>query len=277
VGHFGEVPVERVRDYWDARPCNIRHSSQPIGTREYFDEVEARKYFVEPHIPRFAQFDRWKDKRVLEIGCGIGTDTIRFARVGARVTAVELSPKSLALAQDRARIYGLLDQVDFVCADAERLSEAVPPEPFDLVYSFGVIHHTPHPERAIEQIRTYFVGAQSLLKVMVYHRWSWKAISILLAEGHGAFWRFDELIAHNSEAQSGCPVTFTYSRGAARRLLKGFEILEMRADHIFPYRIPDYTRYRYVRNWYFRFLPDPVFRLLERGLGWHLCITARPA
>ena len=54
--------LDRVRQFWDHRPCNIRHSPKPLGTREYFDEVEARKYFVEPHIPRFALFDRWKGK-----------------------------------------------------------------------------------------------------------------------------------------------------------------------------------------------------------------------
>src|SRR4051812_9091376 len=67
---FEQVPVEQVRDYWNRRPCNIRHSPKPVGTREYFDEVEARKYFVEPHIPGFAEFSRWAGKEVLEIGCG---------------------------------------------------------------------------------------------------------------------------------------------------------------------------------------------------------------
>jgi 2-polyprenyl-3-methyl-5-hydroxy-6-metoxy-1,4-benzoquinol methylase len=277
LGHSREIPVEAVREYWDARPCNIRHSQKPVGTRDYFNEVEARKYLVEPHIPGFAEFGRWAGKRVLEIGCGIGTDTINFARSGAWVTAVDLSPKSLDLARERARVYGLEERVRFVCADAERLSDVLRPEVYDLVYSFGVIHHTPHPERAIEQIRAHFVGPESLLKLMVYHRNSWKVLSILVREGHGAFWRLDELIARNSEAQTGCPVTYTYSRASARTLLKGFEIQEMWVDHIFPYRVADYVSYRYVRSWYFRLLPWPWFRFLERHFGWHLCITARPS
>jgi len=78
-----EPGIEAVRAFWDARPCNIRHSPKPVGSREYFDEVERRKHFVEPHIPRFAQFDRWAGKRVLEVGCGIGTAAVNFARCGA--------------------------------------------------------------------------------------------------------------------------------------------------------------------------------------------------
>ena len=67
---FAEVPIGKVREYWDRRPCNIRHSPAPVGTRQYFDEVEQRKYVVEPHISAFAEFPRWAGKRVLEIGCG---------------------------------------------------------------------------------------------------------------------------------------------------------------------------------------------------------------
>src|SRR3954462_15719678 len=103
--------IADVRNYWDARPCNIRHSPKPVGSREYFDEVEARKYLVEPHIPGFAQFDRWAGKRVLEVGCGIGTDTMNFARAGAHVTAVDLSDASLELAERRAHVFGLQDSI----------------------------------------------------------------------------------------------------------------------------------------------------------------------
>src|SRR6266849_5449545 len=119
---FEHVPIERVQDYWNSRPCNIRHSPKPVGTREYFDEVEARKYFVESHIPGFAEFARWNGKKVLEIGSGIGTDTINFARHGAQVTAVDLTEKSLEVARQRAKVFGLEDRIRFVQANAEKLS-----------------------------------------------------------------------------------------------------------------------------------------------------------
>jgi len=189
IKEFRTVPIEQVRDFWDRRPCNIRHSPKPVGTREYFDEVEARKYFVEPHIPRFAEFPRWEGRKVLEIGCGIGTDTINFARHGAQVTAVELSEKSLEIAQKRAEVYGLKDRIRFYLGNAEELSSFVPVEPYDLIYSFGVIHHTPHPERVIEQMRKY-ADRGTTVKIMVYHRYAWKVLWILLTYGKGRFWRW---------------------------------------------------------------------------------------
>ena len=109
-----------------------------------------------------------------------------------------------------------------------------------------------------------------------YDRRSWKVLSILLREGHGAFWKLDEFVARNSEAQTGCPVTYTYTRRDAKRLLEGFEIADARVEFIFPYRVRDYVEYRYVRPWYFRALPRPMFRYLERHAGWHLCLTANP-
>jgi 2-polyprenyl-3-methyl-5-hydroxy-6-metoxy-1,4-benzoquinol methylase len=274
---FRNASLEEVRAYWNARPCNVRHSQKPVGTKEYFDEVEARKYFVEPHIPGFAEFPRWAGKRVLEIGCGIGTDTINFARAGAQVTAVDLSEESLSIARRRADVFGLSDRIRFFTADAERLADVVPAEPYDLVYSFGVIHHTPHPEEVVRQVREHFIGPDTTLKVMVYYRNSWKVFWITVAEGKGAFWKRDELVARNSEAQTGCPVTYTYTRKEGAQLLAGFQVTDEWVDHIFPYRIADYQQYRYVMNWYFRYLPRPAFRWLEQRFGWHLCLTARPA
>jgi 2-polyprenyl-3-methyl-5-hydroxy-6-metoxy-1,4-benzoquinol methylase len=273
---FANTAVESVQKYWDARPCNIRHSTSQVGTRQYFEEVEVRKHLVEPHILSFAEFDRWKDKRVLEIGCGIGTATICFARAGASVTAVDLSTKSLEIARQRADVFGLSDRIKFYHADAEKLSQVVPPAPYDLIYSFGVIHHTPHPERVIEQIRAHFVKPESIFKIMVYHRFSWKVFWILATYGRCQFWKLDELIARYSEAQSGCPITYSYGRKDLRRLLgSGFRANDLFVDHIFPYRIPEYVQYRYVKEWYFRYLPTAVFRRLEQTFGWHLCATAR--
>lgn len=277
MSSFPSVVIEAVRQYWDKRPCNLRHSPSPVGTRQYFDEVEARKYFVEPHIPLFAQFDTWKDRKVLEIGCGIGTDTINFARAGALVSAVDLSPASIELAKKRSEIYGLSHRVKFYIADAEKLSQVVPAEPFDLIYAFGVIHHTPNPQSIIHQIRQHYSHPGSLLKFMVYHRYSWKVLWIIITQGHGAFWNAQDLVARYSEAQSGCPVTYTYSRRGVRQLLNPrFQIDDMYVEHIFPYRIRDYVNYRYVKEWYFRHLPTLAMRWLERILGWHLCVTARP-
>jgi len=274
---FESVPLSDVQDYWNARPCNIRHSTKPVGTMEYFNEVEQRKYKVEPHIPGFAEFEKWRGKRVLEIGCGIGTDTINFARAGAQVTAVDLSEKSIAMARRRAEVFGLADRIRFVQADSEHLSEYLPAEQFDLIYSFGVIHHTPHPERVMAQLPRY-LKPDSTVKIMVYNRWSWKVIWILFRYGKGQVWKLDRLIADNSEAQNGCPVTYVYSRRQGRRLLEaaGLRAVDARADHIFPYRIPDYVQYRYVKVWYFRWMPRPIFRVLERMAGWHLLLTGVP-
>jgi SAM-dependent methyltransferase len=253
--------IETVQAYWNARPCNIRHSTQQIGTKEYFDEVEKRKYFVEPHIPKFAQFERWRGKRVLEIGCGIGTDTINFARAGASVTAVDLSDESLKLAKRRAEVFGLEGRINFFQANAEELTSHVPTHKYDLVYSFGVIHHTPNPRRAIVQIQHY-MAPSSELRIMLYAKHSWK--NIMIEAG------FDQ-----PEAQSGCPIAFTFTRREIRDLLEGFDILEIRQDHIFPFVVEKYINYEYEIQPWLSSMPKDMFSALEKHLGWHMLVTAR--
>lgn len=252
--------IESVKAYWDARPCNIRHSRQPVGTKEYFDEVEQRKYLVEPHIPLFAQFERWKGKRVLEIGCGIGTDTINFARSGALVTAVDLSDQSLSLARQRAKVFGLDKTITFYQANAEELSNVIPLEPYDLVYSFGVIHHTPNPSKAVAEIRKYMT-ASSELRLMLYAKHSWK--NIMIEAG------FDQ-----PEAQSGCPVAFTYTQDEVKNLLQGFKGIDIRQEHIFPFVVEKYIKYEYEIVPWFASMPKDMFAALEKSLGWHLLIRA---
>ena len=253
--------IQTVQAYWNARPCNIRHSPKPRGTKEYFDEVEKRKYFVEPHIPSFAQFDKWKGKKVLEVGCGIGTDTINFARAGAFVTAVDLSDDSLSLARERAKVFGLDQQIRFYQGNAEELGTVVPVESFDLVYSFGVIHHTPNPSNAIAQLRRYMT-ASSELRLMLYAKNSWKNIMI-------------EMGLDQPEAQSGCPVAFTYTEDEVKDLLQGFTVFELKQDHIFPFVVEKYVKYEYEIVPWFASMPKNMFAALEKKLGWHMLVTAR--
>lgn len=272
-----DIPIEDVRAYWDRRPCNIRHSDKPVGTREYFDEVEARKYKVEPHIVTFVEFSQWQGKRVLEIGCGIGTDTINLARAGARVTATELSEESLKLCKQRFEVFDL--DASFYVADAEQLSAVVPVETYDLIYSFGVIHHSPHPELIIEEIKKY-MGPDSELRIMLYSKYSTKNFRIWL--GKRFFVNYPDefrvrLGLMNPEAQIGCLIANTYSAREVRELLKGFEVTSIEQDHIFPYHIPSYKRYEYKKVFPWNILPRPIARWIERRLGWHMLIKARLA
>lgn len=274
---FAQVPVDEVRSYWDRRPCNLRHSDAPIGSRRYFDEVEFRKYRVEPHIPGFAQFHRWRGKRVLEVGCGIGTDTINFARAGARVTALDLSSRSLALARIRAGVY--VEDVTFLEADAEDLSPIWSHwyTPFDLVYSFGVIHHSPHPALALREMRSV-IDDDGELRIMIYHRRSTKVAALVLRHPLRALRGIDHAVAVQSEAQTGCPITYTYTKRQARKLVEaaGFEVAELYVDHIFPWAIRPYRRHELVQRWYWRLVPQGIFRRLERRFGWHLMVTCFP-
>jgi len=262
--------IEAVRDYWNRRPCNLRHSEAAVGTREYFDQVEQRKYLVEPHIPNFAEFDRWRGKRVLEIGCGIGTDTTNFCRAGADVVAVDLSSESLALTRQRLKAYSL--HAELHEANAEEL-DFLPDNHFDLVYSFGVIHHTPNPRKVVQQaIRVLKPGGE--LRVMVYNRWSYKALSVCLPAALQGRFDFASVIRENSEAQFGSPVTYVYDAEEATALVHGLTIDRMWVDHIFPYVVEDYRQYRYRKHWWFQVMPDFVFQRATRHLGWHRLIVA---
>jgi ubiquinone/menaquinone biosynthesis C-methylase UbiE len=257
------VTIDSVKDFWDSRPCNILHSNKAIGTLEYFEEVEKRKYFVEPHIPKFAQFERWKGKKVLEIGCGIGTDAVNFARAGAEYTGVELSNTSLEIAKMRFGVYGL--RGEFLLADAESLDSVLVPQYFDLIYSFGVLHHTPNFKESLKQILNY-VSEESEIKIMLYAKNSWKQTMINIG-------------IDQPEAQFGCPIANSYTKEELEVLFLecGLKIDSYTQDHIFPYIVEDYKKYDYIIESWFKTMPREMFEALEKSFGWHGLIHASKA
>lgn len=268
---FSDVNIETVREFWDRRPCNIKHSDKPTNTKEYFDEVENKKYFVEPHIPKFAEFSKYKGKKVLEIGCGIGTDSVNFARAGAKLTVIELSLKSLEICKKRFEIFNL--GADFYFGNSEELSSFLPIDKYDLVYSFGVIHHTPNPEKAIKEIKKYMKSG-SELKLMLYSKFSYKLFWIMKETNQWDFGKMNELIAKYSEAQSGCPVTYTFTFDEIREMLSGFRIEEIYKTHIFPFKIEPYKKHQYILEDSFKNMNKPDFAQMEKDLGWHTLIRA---
>ena len=252
--------IKDVQDFWNTRPCNDRHSKKEIGTKEYFDEVEKKKFFVEPHIKSFSKFNEWNGKKVLEIGCGLATAGINFARYGAEYTGVELSAESLELAKKRFEVY---DQSgEFYEGNAEELSSFLPMEKYHLIYSWGVLHHTPHPDRAMAEIRRY-LAKDGVFKLMLYSSESWKNYMISIG-------------IDQPEAQYGCPVAYTYTEEEIYELLGDhFDVVSIERDHIFPYQIEPYKNGEYVKQPWFEAMPQKIFYVLEKKIGWHLLITSK--
>jgi len=253
------ITIEEVKKFWNDRPCNIKHSSKELGTIEYFDEVELKKFRAEPHILKFTEFPQWKNKKVLEVGCGLGTVGINFALNGADYTGVELSKESLEIAKKRFEVYNQSGK--FYLGNAEELSSFVHIETYDLIYSFGVIHHSPHPEKIISEIKKY-MNENSVLKIMLYAKDSWKNYMI-------------DAGLDQPEAQYGCPIANTYTKQDVVELLDGYEVLSIEQDHIFPYQIEPYKKGKYIKQPWFDAMPIGMFETLEKNLGWHLLITAK--
>jgi ubiquinone/menaquinone biosynthesis C-methylase UbiE len=160
----------QVRDYWEQQACGTQYADAPPLTPEYFDQVEKKRYELEPFIPRHAEFPTWTDKRVLEIGVGAGTDFVNFARAGANLCGVDLTQAGIEHCRRRLALEGL--EADLRVASGEDLPFA--DEEFDLVWSWGVIHHAEHPEAVLREVRRVLKpGGQA--RIMMYGRHSWFA------------------------------------------------------------------------------------------------------
>jgi SAM-dependent methyltransferase len=170
-----QVPKQAISAYWNARPCGEGLARSERGTLSYFREIERAKDRLEPYVHGFAEFGRWGGADVLEVGCGVGTDTLRFARAGARVSAVDLSGTSVELTRRRLEDEGLSASVQE--ADAESLPFA--DQSFDLVYSWGVLHHTPDTRTAVDEVaRVLRSGGEA--RIMLYNRRSFFAAAVWL-------------------------------------------------------------------------------------------------
>lgn len=247
---------ESVLEFWDSRPCNIRHSEKEVGTKAYFEEVTERKYFVENHILSFANFPAYKDKDVLEVGCGIGTAAQSFMEAGANYTGIDISPKSIELAKKRMDVFELTG--DVYVADIQSL---VSEKQFDLVYSFGVLHHIQDLGSALRNIHTMLKPGGEF-KLMMYASNSWKNACIM--SGLDQF-----------EAQSGVPIANTYTNEEMCSLLVDFEDIQIKQDHIFQWNVEQYKQYKYKKEPWFEAMPETLLRTLESTFGWHMLITCR--
>jgi SAM-dependent methyltransferase len=141
---------EQIRGFWNQKPCGTFGNAPENPDKGYFEKIRSRRYKLEPFIKEMADFESWRGKKVLEIGCGVGTDGVEFAKAGAVYTGIDASSKSAELAKKNFKLSGF-NPDSIVLADAENL--LFKDNTFDFVYSWGVIHHTPDMEKAISEVR----------------------------------------------------------------------------------------------------------------------------
>jgi ubiquinone/menaquinone biosynthesis C-methylase UbiE len=255
----------KINKYWNKQPCNIKHSKKRIGSKEYFKEVTSKRYFVEKHIKNFAEFKKYKNKNVLEIGCGIGTDAMEFIKNGANYYGIEFSEKSLHIAKNRYELLKKKNQrAKFFKGDAENLDKLISIRgiKFHLIYSFGVIHHTHDMQKCFDSI--YKVANKNTeIKIMLYSKNSYKNFLIKKS-------------SYRYEAQKNCPVVYKVDENDLDGLIKNkFKTIFIKQDFIFPYQIKPYKNNKYVKIEHFKCMPKKVFKILEKKIGEHMLIKLK--
>jgi ubiquinone/menaquinone biosynthesis C-methylase UbiE len=268
---LGEAEKQSARQQWTHDPCGARYGQKyEFATREFFDEVERHRYQeYAPWMPSVMGFEQFAGKELLEVGCGMGTDLLQFARGGATCTGVDLTPRSIELSRLHFALYH--QRARFLLADAERLPFA--DESFDAVYSNGVLHHTPRTEEAVREIhRVLRPGGTA--RVMLYHRNSlhyWGAIIInrgilrgqLLRRGstpQGLLSRYAEYSEHDAR-----PLVKVYSREQARALFAPFSEVKIQVEQMISQELGIFRP----------LIPESLFRQLRRKVGWNVIITAK--
>ena len=250
------MTIDDVRTYWDAHIHDLEISRQPPGSRRFFDELDQYHFEKLHHLPRLVNFDGYRGRSVLDVGCGAGIDLARFARGGANVTGVDIAPSAVALA--RANFAQQKLPGHFEVANGEQLPFS--DGSFDLVFAHGVVQYTTDPQRLIDECwRVLRPGGDAIIQV--YNRISWlNALSMLMNVG----------LEHEA-----APVLLKFSIGQFRRLLARFERVR-----IVPERFPVKSRLHHgwkgaLYNRLFVGTFNALPRAIVNRFGWHLLAFCR--
>ena len=261
----------RTRAQWNRTPCGTGDFLAEVDkdSLDYFDEIRRNRYEVtDTWMLREIPFAEAEGKRLLEIGHGIGTDLLTFAEAGAEVHGVDLTEEHHRLAKRNFEVHGL--PVDLRLGDAAKLDfrDAY----FDVVYSFGVLHHTPDTVRCIgEAYRVLKPGGLFILGM--YRRYSaYHLVAKLLVDGilRRKLWRigYDGVMATIEQGADGVeikPLVKTYSAGQLRCMLADFSTVSFSVAHFKKAHLSAFGR----------LLPGFLERPLERYLGWYIIASAR--
>lgn len=252
----------QVREFWETVPCGAGDVQQvEEGSLAFFEEVEKQRYAGDDFMAEVVGFDRFRGKRVLEVGCGLGTDLLQFARGGAEVFGIDLTEKAARLTRRRLGLYGFKGNISI--SDSEKLPFA--DNSFDLIYSWGVIHHTPDTAAAAREIlRVCKPGGQ--IQVMLYHRRSILAFQAWLFYGllkGRPFESPSKVISEHVES----PGTKVYTPAEGRELFRGLKSVTVK-------RIV--TRYD-LRIGRRLFLPAWTRKLVPSRFGWFMVLEGQKA
>jgi ubiquinone/menaquinone biosynthesis C-methylase UbiE len=256
---------DAVRAFWNAEPCGTRYLQEP----ESFDSHARARYQLEPYIQEFAQFESARGLGVLEIGVGMGSDYLQWLKAGAHATGVDISSKSVESARRRCELAGFAPDLEI--ADAEHLPFA--DERFDLVYSYGVMHHSPDTPGCLhEAFRVLKPGGQ--LRIMLYHHPSLTGMMLWLRYGIFRGKPLRQAVYEFLES----PGTKTYSPAEVRAMLSEFQDISMRqvfspGDLLLHRPSARFQRMVYRLLW--RLYPRRLVRRWGAGFGLFLLIHAR--
>ncbi|MFN2398439.1 MAG: class I SAM-dependent methyltransferase [Gemmatimonadaceae bacterium] len=259
-----------VRSHWDAQPCGTL-GVPASDRRAFFEQVERERYEWEPYIRDFARFERGRDKKLLEVGVGAGTDFTNWVRNGAIATGVDLTEHGVALTRERLELEGL--KADVRVADAENLPFET--NTFDLVYSHGVLHHSPDTPRAIREVhRVLRPGGTAL--VMIYNVHSWVGFMLWSVHALGRLkpWKSPRWAIYNYLESPG---TKAYSIAEGYELFRDFTRVAIRThlghgDLLLMRRSAKYQDKLHELAW--RLYPRWLVRQLGHRFGMNMFIEA---